>query len=255
MEFLFLVFWFGLSAVVGKWSLSRGQSFWLGFAPSIFLSPIIGFGIVAVYKDITRLTRENNAAPMPSKEYIPPPKEVKKETTLTMTVTDEYLIDEFSDNQDIEIEIPSERDPNKYYTVNIKQATCTCPNFIKEREGFNKNDQYRYCKHLVTAIFNSDAHKELSSLNKAILDKSEYYKNEYFAIFDFPYKFVINFAGDDNWINVYAKDRTGNYRRFAFSFSELRWARHKLPEKAQLLEKLITDLEDDYVFKAMELKN
>ena len=43
--------WITLSLLVGWWNSNRGNSFWVGFLLSAFLSPLIGFIIVAITKE------------------------------------------------------------------------------------------------------------------------------------------------------------------------------------------------------------
>jgi len=40
--------WPLFSIIIGVWNNSKGNSFWVGFLISLFLSPIVGFIIVAI---------------------------------------------------------------------------------------------------------------------------------------------------------------------------------------------------------------
>jgi len=57
MESIWL-FWIVFALLVGLWNSNRGNSFWVGFLLSLFLSPLIGFIIVAVTsKNVKKLER------------------------------------------------------------------------------------------------------------------------------------------------------------------------------------------------------
>jgi len=48
MELTVYILYIIFAFLIGKWNYSRGNSFWLGLLLSLFLTPLIGFTIVAI---------------------------------------------------------------------------------------------------------------------------------------------------------------------------------------------------------------
>jgi len=108
--------------------------------------------------------------------------------------------------------VKSFSDSSVEYIIDLNELNCTCPDFLEERNNFNKNNPKRLCKHLIKEIIHTnyiDKNKDLNFFKSEIKDYFErkigFAKN---YIFQDLNKIRILYVCDSSWIKIY--DELGN---------------------------------------------
>lgn len=110
---------------------------------------------------------------------------------------------------------------SKSYKIDPKKITCSCPDFLNRRRGFDKQDPRRLCKHLMSlANISGDEHK---------VSIMEYFKKHDRGYPVYPEISETFGAGnvsaflsetpDYVWIDVFFKGK-----RYGFNIEENRWS-------------------------------
>lgn len=130
-----------------------------------------------------------------------------------------------------------------WYSVDLANQTCTCPDFRKLRRGFGIGDMSRGCKHLVSAL---SGHSELwdgpnlaveavlSSL--AELGKGTPAGGSWYVFQSFVGAFCVT---SSDWVNVYLQEGDGSFECYGFSPSEDRWSYGMIPSRQKEIEESI----------------
>ncbi len=142
--------------------------------------------------------------------------------------------------------VQSETSRSTTYEVVMDTFTCTCPDFLESRTGYEVGDLRRLCKHQVSIV--ADAVGPDNQLLKAILAnhyRKSFYRRGTMASGE-PIAFGLS-AGEP-WIDVFTRKRrkgdrdgkyTGDYDRFGFSLDERRWSYGDGPPGAREIRSMI----------------
>lgn len=66
------------------------------------------------------------------------------------------------------IKIESESEPGKFYEVNLAAHTCTCLHYVRKLHRLATGDPHRLCKHIVTAMADSNSFEGFEKLEDEI---------------------------------------------------------------------------------------
>ena len=133
---------------------------------------------------------------------------------------------------EIEAEMPEEGRGDTF-TVDLQHHTCTCPDWMENRGVYPQGDYRRCCAHLARA-FHSLAHQEKSLRRDPLFFAfiEELARRKTGADVDITWRvFVVNgtrvlygAAPTSEWVNVFAPDDDGKYKRFGFNRKKKRWS-------------------------------
>jgi hypothetical protein len=129
--------------------------------------------------------------------------------------------------------IPSDENVRVKYRVSLNDMTCDCPEFVAKKSHYEKNDFRRTCKHIRSAIVQSEIMAD-SWLRKLIGDRFEH---EHYYVPEGK-DCAFGYSTGNPWIQYYGKDyatKKGSkvyYGRFSYSVTEKRWSSNQEPMNA-----------------------
>lgn len=130
------------------------------------------------------------------------------------------------------------------YRINFKEVTCTCPDFQKQRSGFQPTDPKRFCKHLLNYCMSNELIKAESVPKHAWHELQSAYEEER----GFPMAESLGETIDDRqvvayvslkgypWVNVYVDEEP----RRGYNVKEYRWAYKDAPKNSQQITLWVT---------------
>jgi len=146
-------------------------------------------------------------------------------------------------------QIKSFTEKNVIYQVQLRDQSCSCPDFIEFRGRFRIGDLRRFCKHMVAAVVKSGIIKNLAQPIQIIFYSA--YDQEKGVFFD-EYKFtaidesiaVISKPENDEWFSVITQiepspNKHGRYKRFGYNLQEDRWSNGNIPLHSNILKELM----------------
>lgn len=139
--------------------------------------------------------------------------------------------------------IPSDESVGLKHLVSLKNMTCDCQDFATNHSQFEKNDFRRTCKHIRTAIVQSDLIVD-SWLRKLIGDR---FVHEHYYV-PAGSDCAFGYSMENPWIQYYGKHYTTRngakvyYGRFSYSVTERRWSSNQLPMNASEIVTMIEKL-------------
>lgn len=125
------------------------------------------------------------------------------------------------------------------YDTNMRNLTCSCPDWIETRDSYLINDPRRLCKHIINKLDLDNLPDELKYFKESL----EYYKSkekgftkDFDSVLYLPNVDCKVLYVKDGWINVYDKD--GNkYGFLPYSYDKgFKWAKDKKPKNFQAIE-------------------
>ncbi|MFH0995765.1 MAG: hypothetical protein V1844_09755 [Pseudomonadota bacterium] len=121
------------------------------------------------------------------------------------------------------------------YTVNPKNQTCTCPDFVDFRNQYEYGDVQRFCKHLMKAFCRKEIFPFVPDYLKPLLvsakERGKGAFKEQLFFFDLNHSIILLAYNEYNaWRSVYAKDIGNEYCRYGYNVDENRWSYDKSPE-------------------------
>ena len=139
--------------------------------------------------------------------------------------------------------IPSDDNARLKHSVSLKEMTCDCADFITHISRFGKDDFRRTCRHIRSAIVQSNIIGD-SWLRKLIGDRFEH---EYYYVP--PNKdCAFGYSSENPWIQFYGIHYTTKkgtkvyYGRFSYSVTEKRWSSNQEPMNAPEIAAMIEEL-------------
>lgn len=118
------------------------------------------------------------------------------------------------------------------YEVNTGEMTCSCPDFVERRAGFERDDIRRLCKHMIMVFQRNGALRLSDSLFKSLLEFRPAKDNIYQGVLNSGEPVLLFVSKGDDFIEVYTRKRrsgdiggkyTGDYDRFSYSIQMNRW--------------------------------
>lgn len=146
--------------------------------------------------------------------------------------------------------VGSYRHENTTYNVSVSLMTCTCPDFIKHRQGFPIYDLRRTCKHLYGVLQDNQCLTNLSELGLAILERPSK-KKELTTVQLCSGNQVSICHGDNEWVDVFTRKRrkgdsgglySGKYERFGYNKNERRWSYGEGPPGAREIKSILSQI-------------
>ena len=125
--------------------------------------------------------------------------------------------------------------------------TCSCPDFVKKRSHFENRDPRRVCKHLYSALTDSDLILKQTDLCRAVI-KAGWVASE-FCTFSINRKSEIAFIyGENEWINIYFRNRnsgdaygeySGKFNDYGLLKSGNYWSYGRTPPGVTMIKSLL----------------
>lgn len=157
------------------------------------------------------------------------------------------------------VQIKSLSDKKVTYRVDLDIMRCTCGDFVEVRSVFNSADPRRFCKHIISAIFDHSNIDHLPDYSKLILMSAHeqqkgvvpYQRHIVCDIGESQAVFAVP-QNNYEWLNIYARNRTsangkpGRYRRFGYSTIDKRWAYGYAPPHASEIRRAVAVLMEAY---------
>ena len=147
------------------------------------------------------------------------------------------------------VRVSSFQSPHTFYDVDLKSLKCTCPDFAKTRNRFPTTDIRRLCKHLVRAICDDEAIKQLHG-HMAVLIRSAAGRKkgmipqaQYLETWTETSGKIVLCGPKNGWYNIVCKrpENRNEYDEFGYNVSEDRWSNDKYPPDASKIESIISD--------------
>lgn len=139
-----------------------------------------------------------------------------------------------------------------HYTLNLKHASCTCPDFQKRRNGYSRHDPRRYCKHLANAVVSAPDYSLSENAQLTMAYPPSQFIDE--CALSTGVKFYLLHDGPESeWVNVHARKRkagekagwfSGKYDRYGYNRDERRWSYGEGPAGAGEIREAIAELLD-----------
>ncbi len=145
------------------------------------------------------------------------------------------------------ISLPESTDRIYYsgeYSQNLFHLECTCENFAKKRNVFNKKDVRRICKHLYWKLSNQNLVDKLTLL---LSFDSVYFGYKKMVKLNYEKGFVIaSYKEGSSWINIYNKEK--EWKKFGYGINQKRWSYNSKPSNHKRLEDDINSLFNNILF-------
>ena len=147
------------------------------------------------------------------------------------------------------IRVSSFENPHTFYEVDLKNLTCSCPDFAKTRNRFPTTDIRRLCKHLVRAVCDDEAIKQLPG-HMAVLIRSAAGRKkgmipqaQYLETWTETSGKIVLCGPKNGWYNIVSKvpENRNQYDEYGYNVSEDRWSNDKYPPDASKIESIISD--------------
>lgn len=134
------------------------------------------------------------------------------------------------------------------YGINLALLACTCPDHLKNRSSFSKNDPRRVCKHLRQKLAQNNLYEIQDDLCKSIIDSGWVAQKLY--TFWINQKSRIAFMyGDGEWINIFVRNRkpldsygeySGKFNAYGLSKTGNHWSCGLAPPGAIMIKELLS---------------
>jgi len=128
------------------------------------------------------------------------------------------------------------------YKINLDDLSCSCPDFMEGRSGFERDDPRRLCKHLIAAIddefdfFDFYTAHEIHHVSPGRGFPIAYRTRKRFSD-ENVVTLHIPVSKDRPWVNVFVEQD-----KFGFNVKERRWAYHDRSAGDDPVEKWITEM-------------
>jgi len=121
--------------------------------------------------------------------------------------------------------VPSQREPGRFYEVDLNGPTCTCPDWRTWRSRLPMGDLTRCCKHVLHVYATLVRRGNSDGWLFAFIENGwpAHPGAEWHLLTVGSDKILFCTASDKGWANVFAKESSG-YSRFGFNVDEKRWA-------------------------------
>jgi hypothetical protein len=137
----------------------------------------------------------------------------------------------------ITAEVPDEARADTF-TVDLKHHTCTCPEWVENRQAFPEGDYRRCCSHL-TQAFRSLAHEQKSLQHDPLFlafiedhgrrNKGAELDTVWHVVVVNGIRVLYGASPASEWVNVFAPEN-GVYKRFGYNRKKKRWAYGERPQ-------------------------
>ncbi|WP_367278628.1 SWIM zinc finger family protein [uncultured Sulfitobacter sp.] len=154
-------------------------------------------------------------------------------------------------------QIASFTHPGVFYDVSLSYQTCSCPDFL-HRSDFPANSFSRWCKHLMAALSDEGAFKNIGEWHKAIAEAGHGGPFSAFTVTtERSQVFLLTAGRNPDWINVLGRTRrkgeqahqaSGSIREFGWCISERRWSYGEGPPGARELRRLMVQINEIQYF-------
>lgn len=136
----------------------------------------------------------------------------------------------------------SQSEVGRSYRVDLGSQTCTCPDWVGNRDGRSLGSPARFCKHMLSALGRVSPNTDWPDWLGFLTDHAyRISPRSRVGVVRVPGGVVLVVVSDGDWCDVIAPD-SGGYGRFGFNRSQHRWSYGEAPDGARAIRNAIKEL-------------